>query len=48
MSPVAKQHRIVAKVDKLMALCDALKAKLQSAQATQLKLADSLVEQVVG
>jgi type I restriction enzyme S subunit len=46
--PLAEQHRIVAKVDELMALCDALKAKLQAAQATQLQLTDSLVEQAVG
>jgi type I restriction enzyme S subunit len=42
--PLAEQHRIVAKVDELMALCDRLKARLQSAQATQLHLADSLVK----
>ena len=48
LPPLAEQHRIVAKVDELMALCDALKAKLQAAQATQLNLADSLVEKAVG
>lgn len=48
LPPLAEQHRIVAKVDELMALCDALKAKLQSTQATQLQLTDSLVEQAVG
>ena len=46
--PLAEQHRIVAKVDELMALCDALKAKLDAAQATQRTLTDSLVEQAVG
>ena len=46
--PLAEQHRIVAKVDELMSLCDRLKARLQSAQTTQLYLADSLVEQAVG
>ena len=45
--PLAEQHRIVAKVDELMTLCDALKASLATAQATQLNLADSLVEQAV-
>lgn len=44
LPPLAEQHRIVAKVDELMALCDRLKASLQSAQATQLHLADTLVE----
>ena len=46
--PLAEQHRIVAKVDELMALCDQLKASLATAQATQLNLADSLVEQAIG
>jgi type I restriction enzyme, S subunit len=45
--PLAEQHRIVAKVDQLMALCDQLKASLATAQATQLNLADSLVEQAI-
>lgn len=45
--PLAEQHRIVAKVDELMALCEQLKANLAQAQATQLNLADSLVEQAI-
>ncbi|TPQ26556.1 restriction endonuclease subunit S [Methylomonas koyamae] len=45
--PVAEQHRIVAKVDELMALCDALKARIAAAQTTQLQLADAIVEQAV-
>ena len=48
LPPLAEQHRIVAKVDELMALCDQLKASLATAQATQLSLADSLVEQAIG
>jgi type I restriction enzyme S subunit len=48
LPPLAEQHRIVAKVDELMALCDQLKASLATAQATQLNLADSLVEQAIG
>jgi len=47
LPPVEEQHRIVAKVDELMAICDALKAQLQEAQATQLQLADAIVEQAV-
>ena len=45
--PLAEQHRIVVQVDKTMALCDALKARLADAQATQLHLADAIVEQAV-
>jgi type I restriction enzyme S subunit len=47
LPPLAEQHRIVAKVDELMALCDALKARLADAQTTQLHLADAIVEQAV-
>jgi type I restriction enzyme S subunit len=39
--PVAEQHRIVAKVDELTALCDTLKANLSTALTTQLQLADA-------
>ena len=46
--PLAEQHRIVAKVDELMALCDQLKSRLSDAQTTQLHLADALVEQAIG
>lgn len=45
--PLAEQHRIVAKVDELMALCDALKVRLADAQTTQLHLADAIVERAV-
>jgi len=44
---LAEQHRIVAKVDELMTLCDALKARIQDAQTTQTQLADAIVEQAV-
>ena len=47
LPPLAEQHRIVAKVDELMALCDALKACLAEAQATQIHLADAIVERAV-
>lgn len=39
---IAEQQRIVAKVDELMALCDALKAEIRAAQTTQLHLTDAL------
>jgi type I restriction enzyme S subunit len=45
--PLEEQHRIVAKVDELMALCDQLKARLSDAQTTQLHLTDTIVEQAV-
>jgi type I restriction enzyme S subunit len=47
LPPLAEQHRIVAKVDELMALCDRLKANLQNAQNTQLHLAESLVQTAI-
>ena len=45
--PVREQSRIIAKVDELMALCDALKAHIQNSQTTQTQLADAVVEQAV-
>lgn len=45
--PLAEQHRIVAKVDELMTLCDTLKARIKLAQTTQIHLADTIVEQAV-
>lgn len=45
--PIEEQHRIVAKVDELMGLCDALKAWLKNSQITQIHLADAVVERVI-
>ncbi|MDD1536676.1 MULTISPECIES: restriction endonuclease subunit S [unclassified Bradyrhizobium] len=42
LPPLAEQHRIVAKVDALMALCDRLEANLISAAATRRRLLDAL------
>lgn len=39
-----EQRRIVAKVDELMVLCDALKARITDAAATQKRLADAITE----
>ena len=47
MPPLAEQHRIVAKVDELMTLCDQLKSRITDASRLQQKLADVLVEQAV-
>lgn len=45
--PIAEQHRIVAKVDELMALCDQMKARIADAGTLQRKLADVMVAQAV-
>lgn len=45
--PLEEQHRIVAKVEQLMSLCDQLKTRLTAAQQTQLHLTDALVEHAV-
>jgi len=47
LPPFAEQHRIVAKVDELMTLCDQLKTRLETAQITKLQLADAVTEQAV-
>lgn len=41
---IQEQQRIVITVDKLIAVCDQLKSRLQTSQQTQLALAESLVE----
>lgn len=47
LPPLAEQHRIVAKVDQLMALCDQLKTQLSQARQLNQQLASTLVEQAV-
>jgi len=47
LPPLAEQHRIVAKVDQLMTLCDQLKARLTKARQHNEQLATALVEQAV-
>lgn len=44
LPPLAEQHRIVAKVDELMALCDRLKADLAESRRRQERLASTLIE----
>ncbi|MBS6059644.1 MAG: restriction endonuclease subunit S [Pantoea sp.] len=44
MPPKNEQHRIVSKVEHLFSICDHLKSCLQSAQQTQLHLADALTD----
>ncbi|MGY2964033.1 type I restriction enzyme S subunit [Pseudomonas sp. TE36184] len=44
LPPAAEQHRIVAKVDQLMALCDQLKNRLTQTRQLNEQLASTLVE----
>jgi type I restriction enzyme S subunit len=45
--PLAEQHRIVAKVDQLMALCDKLTAAIQRRNQHSRHLADALVDKAL-
>ena len=45
LPPEEEQHRIVQKVDELMALCDQLKKRLNQASETRRQLAEAIVEQ---
>jgi type I restriction enzyme, S subunit len=45
--PLAEQHRIVAGVDELMALCDQLEAQLISTQIEASHLLESVLQQQV-
>jgi type I restriction enzyme S subunit len=47
LPPLAEQHRIVAKVDELMALCDRLEASLDAAAATRRRLLDALLAEAL-
>lgn len=46
--PLQEQHRVVSKVDELMALCDHLKQRLNQASETRNQLADAVVEGALG
>jgi len=48
LPPLAEQHNIVAKVDALMALCDALESRLKERAGVQGRLAGAVVKQVAG
>jgi type I restriction enzyme S subunit len=47
LPPLPEQHRIVARVNELMTLCDALKDRLNKAGTIQVQLADALVEKAL-
>jgi type I restriction enzyme S subunit len=48
LPPLAEQHRIVEKVDALMALCDTLEALLKERAGVQGRFAGAVVKQVAG
>lgn len=45
LAPINEQHRIVTKVEELIALCDQLKTNISNAQTTQLNLTDVIIDQ---
>lgn len=47
LPPLAEQHRIVAKLDALMALCDQLEASLTSASNTRSRLLEALLNEAL-
>ena len=47
LPPLAEQHRIVAKVDALMALCDRLEASLTATAAARRRLLDALLAEAL-
>jgi type I restriction enzyme S subunit len=47
LPPLAEQHRIVAKVDALMALCDRLEASLGAVEATRHRLLEALLAEAL-
>lgn len=47
LPPLAEQHRIVAKVDELMALCDQLETSVISADEARKKLRDALLAEAL-
>tara|TARA_R110002110_G_scaffold305242_2_gene519282 strand:+ start:2589 stop:4280 length:1692 start_codon:yes stop_codon:yes gene_type:complete len=47
LPPLAEQHRIVAKVDALMALCDRLEAALATADTTRQRLLEALLHEAL-
>lgn len=48
LPPLSEQHRIVAKVDELMALCDALEAELMNIAALRRQLLEATLHEALG
>ena len=46
LPPLAEQHRIVAKIDRLMTLCDELEKQIDAAESKQTNLLNSLMAKV--
>jgi type I restriction enzyme S subunit len=47
LPPLAEQHRIVAKVDELMALCDRLEASLTTSNQTRTRLLEATLAEAL-
>ncbi len=47
LPPLAEQHRIVAKVDELMALCDQLEAQLTTTQTNSRRLLEAVLHEAL-
>lgn len=47
LPPYSEQHRIVAKLNELMNMCEQLKTNLQQSQETQVQLTDALIDQAL-
>ena len=47
LPPLAEQHRIVAKVDELMAVCDRLEAQLDVAETESRRLLESVLHKAL-
>jgi type I restriction enzyme S subunit len=48
LPPLAEQHRIVAKVDELMALCDQLEQQLSQAEQSRRGLLEAVLQEALG
>lgn len=47
LPPLAEQHRIVAKVDELLGLCDRLEAEITAGRDTARRLLDALLAEAL-
>jgi type I restriction enzyme S subunit len=47
LPPLSEQHRIVAKVDELMGLCDQLEAHLTAAEADSRRLLEAVLHEAL-